>query len=162
MDMAEPLEGLKSRSVLRASGHIAGAVNPQAKDKCSYQIDGTSGNHAETRLTIAKALAGSRWSHWLQWLKPRLGKSVPAREARQNQAQPAGGWSGAPCERERQPHSRKLRPGQPVSERRTAEPDARIEDAPGSLMPATVRQCLRQADDPIVAEGRPTIDRRRR
>jgi polyhydroxyalkanoate synthase len=105
MDMAEPLDGQKARSVLGASRHIAGAINPQANDKRSYWIDGTSGNHAETRLTIAQALAGSWWSHWPQWLKSRLGKSVPAQEARQHPAQPAGACSGAPCERENQSES---------------------------------------------------------
>jgi polyhydroxyalkanoate synthase len=73
------LVGGKAQFVLGASGHIAGVINPASKNKRSYWIDGNLGSDPEQWLASAQAVSGSWWTHWMKWLKPHGGKSVPAR-----------------------------------------------------------------------------------
>lgn len=65
--------------VLAASGHIAGVINPAARNKRNYWIDGTPGADAETWLAGAVSQPGSWWPHWAAWLVRHAGKRVPAR-----------------------------------------------------------------------------------
>ena len=74
------LVGGKVQFVLGASGHIAGVINPAAKNKRSYWIDGKLGEDAEQWLNTAKSVPGSWWTHWMKWLGPHAGKPVPARK----------------------------------------------------------------------------------
>ena len=73
------LVGGKSQFVLGASGHIAGVINPPSKNKRSYWIGGAVGEDTEAWLASAQAVPGSWWPHWVKWLKPNVGKQVPAR-----------------------------------------------------------------------------------
>jgi polyhydroxyalkanoate synthase len=72
------------RYVLSGSGHIAGVVNPPAKQKYQYWTGGAPTGTLDAWLASAKEHPGSWWPDWLAWLR-RLNKAeVPAR-------QPGGG-----------------------------------------------------------------------
>ena len=65
--------------VLGASGHIAGVINPAAKNKRNHWVDGTAGPDAERWLATASSVAGSWWPKWSDWLERQAGREVPAR-----------------------------------------------------------------------------------
>ena len=70
----------KKRFVQGASGHIAGVINPPAKNKRSHWIraDGKlPATHAEW-LAGATEHAGSWWTDWSHWLKSHAGKQIAA------------------------------------------------------------------------------------
>ena len=70
----------KKRFVMGASGHIAGVINPPAKNKRSHWIraDGKlPKNHAEW-LQGAVEHPGSWWTDWSLWLKGNAGKQIAA------------------------------------------------------------------------------------
>ena len=70
----------KKRFVQGASGHIAGVINPPAKNKRSHWIraDGKlPKTHAEW-LAGAKEHPGSWWTDWSTWLKSHAGKQIAA------------------------------------------------------------------------------------
>ena len=66
--------------VLGASGHIAGVINPPAKNKYGYRTGSETPASAETWLAAAQEHEGSWWPHWDRWLEPFGGGEVPARE----------------------------------------------------------------------------------
>jgi poly(3-hydroxyalkanoate) synthetase len=49
-------------------------INPPAKNKRSYWIDGQRGNGPEHWLNTAVSQPGSWWPHWSRWLKQFTGK----------------------------------------------------------------------------------------
>ena len=67
------------RFTLAASGHIAGVINPAARNKRSHWIDGRPGGDAQGWLATAQEVPGSWWSDWSAWLKHWAGNPVPAR-----------------------------------------------------------------------------------
>ena len=68
----------KKRFVMGASGHIAGVINPPARNKRSYWTnEKLPGTHAEW-LAGAREHPGSWWPDWAAWLKQHAGKQVPA------------------------------------------------------------------------------------
>ena len=69
--------------VLGASGHIAGVVNPPAKNKRSHWIgpDGKLPEDPQQWFGAAKEQPGSWWTDWSRWLKGHAGKQVPAPKA---------------------------------------------------------------------------------
>jgi len=78
--LGRSLLGGKSRFVLGASGHIAGVINPAAKNKRSYWINDrkTKKASAEDWLASATEVKGSWWSHWIKWLSAFGGDKVLA------------------------------------------------------------------------------------
>ncbi len=74
------LVGGKSQFVLGASGHIAGVINPAAKNKRSYWNGGKQGADADQWLADSNEIPGSWWPHWTKWLAPMGGDKVPARK----------------------------------------------------------------------------------
>jgi polyhydroxyalkanoate synthase len=54
--------------VLGASGHIAGVINPPAKNKRSYWISDDNPVTAEDWLAGADEIKGSWWPTWSEWL----------------------------------------------------------------------------------------------
>ena len=73
----------KKRFVMGASGHIAGVINPPAKNKRSHWI-GPADKFpatADAWIASAKEHPGSWWTDWSSWLKAQAGKQIAAPKA---------------------------------------------------------------------------------
>ncbi len=70
----------KKRFVMGASGHIAGVINPPAKNKRNYWVreDGKLPKTVDQWLTGATDNKGSWWTDWSNWLAEQAGKQIPA------------------------------------------------------------------------------------
>ena len=70
----------KTRFVQGASGHIAGVINPPAKNKRSHWIraDGKLPKTHADWLSGATEHPGSWWTDWSAWLKGQAGKQIAA------------------------------------------------------------------------------------
>ena len=68
------------RFVMGASGHIAGVINPPAKNKRSHWIrsDNALPQTLEDWIAGADEFAGGWWTDWAQWLKGHAGKQIAA------------------------------------------------------------------------------------
>lgn len=71
------------RFVLATSGHVAGVVNPPAKEKYSFEINEPTGKSypksPEAWLKNVTETAGSWWPDWHQWQQDFAGEKIPAR-----------------------------------------------------------------------------------
>jgi len=101
------LLGSAPKFVLGASGHIAGVINPAAKNRRSYRTGKFVSDH---RAWLEKSVehAGSWWPHWLAWVAGHSGERVPAPLALGNAKYPAlepapGRYVGEPAERAHTP-----------------------------------------------------------
>lgn len=74
------LLGGKTTFTLAASGHIAGVINPPAKEKYCYWSNNLNPKDAEKWLENSSEHAGSWWPHWEDWMKLYTGPKVKARE----------------------------------------------------------------------------------
>ncbi|MDB5904925.1 MAG: class poly(R)-hydroxyalkanoic acid synthase [Betaproteobacteria bacterium] len=81
--------------VLAASGHIAGVINPAARNRRNYWLGGKLTKDPERWLTGARSAPGSWWTHWSAWLAKHAGERVPAHQAlgndRYREIEPAPG-----------------------------------------------------------------------
>ena len=68
----------KKRFVMGASGHIAGVINPPAKNKRSYWTHDRLPKTFDEWQKGAKEHPGSWWPDWASWLKPHAGKQIAA------------------------------------------------------------------------------------
>jgi polyhydroxyalkanoate synthase len=70
----------KNRFVMGASGHIAGVINPPAKNKRSHWIraDGKLPKTQQAWQEGAVEHVGSWWPDWAAWLKGQAGKQIAA------------------------------------------------------------------------------------
>ena len=68
----------KNRFVLGASGHIAGVINPPAKNKRHYFENNKLAKSADEWLAAAKDIKGSWWPNYAKWLEEFGGKKVKA------------------------------------------------------------------------------------
>ncbi len=70
--------------VLGASGHIAGVINPPAKNKRNYWVgSGSEGRFdadPDRWFEAAEKIPGSWWPEWYSWLAPLAGTKVNARK----------------------------------------------------------------------------------
>jgi len=89
------LLGDRTEFVLAASGHIAGVINPAARNRRNYWLNGRFGDDPEQWLAQATAQPGSWWTHWSAWLAQHGGDRVAARTApgggRYSEIEPAPG-----------------------------------------------------------------------
>jgi polyhydroxyalkanoate synthase len=69
------------RYVLAGSGHIAGVINPPARQKYQYWT-GPKPANADLDKWLAKATEhpGSWWPDWMEWIKSHGADEVPARK----------------------------------------------------------------------------------
>jgi polyhydroxyalkanoate synthase len=65
--------------VLGASGHIAGVINPPAKNKRSYWSAAQLPDSAEAWFESASETRGSWWPAWSAWLEAQGGKRIKPR-----------------------------------------------------------------------------------
>ncbi|MDR3214377.1 MAG: class I poly(R)-hydroxyalkanoic acid synthase [Azoarcus sp.] len=77
--LGRALMGGDTTFVLGASGHIAGTINPVAKNRRSYWTSAQTITSPDEWLTGAEEHPGSWWAHWTEWLKAFDGRQVPAR-----------------------------------------------------------------------------------
>ena len=68
----------KNRFVLGASGHIAGVINPPAKNKRHYFENNKLAKTADEWLAAAKEIKGSWWPNYAKWLDQFGGKKIKA------------------------------------------------------------------------------------
>lgn len=68
----------RTRFVLGASGHIAGVVNPAAKNRRSYWTSEMLTASPEPWLAGAREVQGSWWSDWNAWIGQHAGGEKPA------------------------------------------------------------------------------------
>jgi polyhydroxyalkanoate synthase len=68
----------QSRFVLGASGHIAGVINPAAKNKRSHWVNEQVPAKADAWFAGAKEKPGSWWTEWAAFLAENGGKEVSA------------------------------------------------------------------------------------
>jgi polyhydroxyalkanoate synthase len=70
--------------VLGGSGHIAGIINPPAKNKYGYWSNDKIEEQPEKWLDDASYTEGSWWPNWQNWIKANAGKKTGARTPGQN------------------------------------------------------------------------------
>jgi polyhydroxyalkanoate synthase len=73
------LLGGETTFVLGASGHIAGVINPAAKNKRSYWTSASDSSNADEWFETSTENKGSWWPLWAEWLKGFNGKQIAAR-----------------------------------------------------------------------------------
>jgi polyhydroxyalkanoate synthase len=83
------LIGKEPRFVLAASGHVAGVINPPARNKRSYWTHDDLSGDAAAWLGKAEEKAGSWWPDWDAWLKRQSSGTVAAPAAPGNARYPA-------------------------------------------------------------------------
>ena len=71
--------GGETTFVLGASGHIAGVINPAAKNKRSHWVNDSTTANPDEWLATATEAKGSWWPLWADWLKRHAGGEVNAR-----------------------------------------------------------------------------------
>ena len=88
--LGRSLLGGKTTFVLGASGHIAGVINPPAKNKRSHWLNDSKTADADAWFSGATEVKGSWWPVWAKWLKGHGGKEIAARGRLGSTAYPPG------------------------------------------------------------------------
>jgi polyhydroxyalkanoate synthase len=75
---SKDLIGVSARFVLAASGHVAGVINPPARNKRSHWLNGELVSDPNDWLEDAEEKSGSWWPDWDAWMKLHSSGTVPA------------------------------------------------------------------------------------
>jgi polyhydroxyalkanoate synthase len=75
---SKDITGKEARFVLAASGHVAGVINPPARNKRNYWANDNLNCEAKDWLDKAEEKPGSWWPDWDLWMKRHSSGSVPA------------------------------------------------------------------------------------
>ena len=75
---SKDLMGSDPHFVLAASGHIAGVINPPARNRRSYWVNNNLNCDANSWLESAEEKPGSWWPDWDGWMKSHSSGSVQA------------------------------------------------------------------------------------
>ncbi len=68
----------EARFVLAASGHVAGVINPPARNKRSHWINNAFGVRSANWFEAAEERPGSWWPDWDSWMKSHSAGMIPA------------------------------------------------------------------------------------
>lgn len=82
---SKDLMGTHPRFVLAASGHVAGVINPPARNKRSHWLNDDLNCEAKDWLDRAKEVPGSWWPDWDAWMKRHSSGTIPAPERAGNE-----------------------------------------------------------------------------
>jgi polyhydroxyalkanoate synthase subunit PhaC len=72
------LVGGETRFVLAASGHVAGVINPPARNKRSHWLNDDLESDPQGWFDGAEEKPGSWWPDWNAWMRRRSGGTIPA------------------------------------------------------------------------------------
>jgi polyhydroxyalkanoate synthase len=75
---SKDLIGRDPRFVLAASGHVAGVINPPARNKRSHWLNDDLRREATDWLEAAEEKSGSWWPDWDAWMKRHSSGGIPA------------------------------------------------------------------------------------
>jgi polyhydroxyalkanoate synthase len=75
---SKDLMGRDPRFVLASSGHVAGVINPPARNKRSYWLNENINSDAKDWLEGAEEKPGSWWPDWDAWMKRHSTGAIPA------------------------------------------------------------------------------------
>ncbi|MBR0695503.1 alpha/beta hydrolase [Bradyrhizobium lablabi] len=76
--LSKDIIGKDQRFVLAASGHVAGVINPPARNKRSHWLNDNLNCGANDWLEKAEEKPGSWWPDWDAWMKGRSTGIIPA------------------------------------------------------------------------------------
>jgi polyhydroxyalkanoate synthase len=83
------------RFVVAGSGHIAGVVNPPARNRYRYWTNGPPVGELDTWLEAAEEHLGSWWPDWQAWSEAQDGRLVPPREIGRGKLTPIANAPGS-------------------------------------------------------------------
>jgi polyhydroxyalkanoate synthase len=75
---SKDLVGGETRFVLAASGHVAGVINPPARNKRSHWLNDDLESGPQGWFDGAEEKPGSWWPDWNAWMRRRSGGTIPA------------------------------------------------------------------------------------
>jgi polyhydroxyalkanoate synthase len=75
---SKQLIGGDARFVLAASGHVAGVINPPARNKRSHWLNDDVGDDPESWFEQAEEKPGSWWPDWDVWMMHHSTGTIPA------------------------------------------------------------------------------------
>jgi len=76
--LSKDIIGKEPRFVLAASGHVAGVINPPARNKRNFWLNENLNGTAMNWLERAEEKSGSWWPDWDTWMKRHSSGTVPA------------------------------------------------------------------------------------
>lgn len=86
---SKDLVGGEARFVLAASGHVAGVINPPARNKRSHWLNDDLESDPQGWFDGAEEKPGSWWPDWIAWMRRHSSGTVSAPKAQGNRNYPA-------------------------------------------------------------------------